>query len=179
MTTLAQPSETGNVSVWRDLLESVVLAVILAAILRLFIIQPFYIPSPSMEPTLLPNDRIIVNMLLYRFSPPKRGDVIVFRYPPDPSRDFVKRIVALGGETVEVRQGYLLVNGRRIEEPYLPHETMKDYKSYTVPQNTYFVMGDNRSNSDDSRFWGTVPRQNIVGKVFLIYWPPGRMRVIK
>jgi len=176
---LTQPSETGNVPVWRDLLESVVLAVVLAALLRMFIIQPFYIPSASMEPTLLINDRIIVNMLIYRFHPPQRGDVIVFRYPLDPSRDFIKRLVAFGGETVEVRNNNLIINGVRIVEPYLPHEVMADYGPFSVPQGSYFVMGENRKNSDDSRDWGPLPKRNIIGKAFLIYWPPGRMRLIK
>ncbi len=176
---MTQPSKTGNVPVWRDLLESVVLAVVLAALLRMFIIQPFYIPSASMEPTLLINDRIIVNMLIYRFHPPQRGDVIVFRYPLDPSRDFIKRLVAFGGETVEVRNNNLIINGVRIVEPYLPHEVMADYGPFPVPQGSYFVMGDNRNNSDDSRDWGPLPKRNIIGKAFLIYWPPGRMRLIK
>jgi len=179
LTVLTQFNETGNVPVWRDILESVVLAVILATLLRLFIIQPFYIPSSSMAPTLLPNDRIIVNMLLYRFRPPQRGDVIVFRYPVDPSRDFIKRVVAFGGETVELRNSNLIVNGRRIAEPYLPREIMADFGPYKVPQGDYFVMGDNRNNSDDSRDWGPLPKKNIIGKAFLIYWPPGRTELIK
>lgn len=165
--------------IWRDLLESVVLAVVLAAILRFFIIQPFYIPSASMEPTLLINDRLIVNMLLYRFSPPKRGDIIVFRYPVDPSRDFIKRVVALEGETVEVKQGYLFVNGRRLDEPYLPKQVMSDFGPVKVPPGDLFVMGDNRNNSDDSRVWGPLPKQNIIGKAFVIFWPPGRMRILR
>ncbi len=175
---MTQPKETG-VSIWRDLFESVVLAVVLAALLRMFIIQPFYIPSQSMEPTLLVNDRIIVNVLLYHFRPPQRGDVVVFRYPLDPSRDFIKRLVAFGGETVEVRNNNLIVNGVRIAEPYLPHEVMADYGPFTVPQGCYFVMGDNRNNSDDSRVWGALPKKNMIGKAFLIYWPPGRMGLIK
>lgn len=175
---MSQPIQTGDVPIWRDLLESVVLAVVLAAVLRFFIIQPFYIPSASMEPTLFVNDRIIVNMLLYRFSPPKRGDIIVFRYPVDPSRDFIKRVVALEGETVEVKQGYLFVNGRRLDEPYLPKQAMSDFAPKKVPPGNFFVMGDNRNNSDDSRVWGPLPRQNIIGKAFVIFWPPGRMRII-
>jgi signal peptidase I len=166
-------------SLWRDLLESVVLAVVLAALLRMFIIQPFYIPSQSMEPTLLVNDRIIVNVLLYHFRPPQRGDVVVFRYPLDPSRDFIKRLVAFGGETVEVRDDELIVNGVRIAEPYIPHEIMADYGPFKVPPGCYFVMGDNRNNSDDSRVWGALPEKNMIGKAFLIYWPPGRMGLIK
>ncbi len=165
--------------IWRDLLESVVLAVVLAAVLRFFIIQPFYIPSASMEPTLLINDRIIVNMLIYRFSPPKRGDIVVFRYPVDPSRDFIKRVVALEGETVEVKQGYLFVNGRRLDEPYLPKQVMIDFGPKKVPPGNLFVMGDNRNNSDDSRVWGPLPKQNIIGKAFVIFWPPGRMRILR
>lgn len=179
MADLNKSKETGDVPVWRDLLESVVLAVILATILRLFIIQPFYIPSPSMAPTLLPNDRIIVNMLLYRFRTPQRGDVIVFRYPVDPTRDFIKRVVAFGGETVELRNSNLIVDGRRIAEPYLPREIMADFGPYPVPLGDYFVMGDNRNDSDDSRDWGPLPKKNIIGKAFLIYWPTGRMELIK
>jgi signal peptidase I len=177
---LAEPSEAGNVPIWRDFLESVVLAVVLAAILRLFIIQPFWIPSGSMEPNLLPNDRIIVNMLVYRFHPPQRGDIIVFRYPLDPSRDFVKRLIALPGETVEIRNNNVIINGVRLNEPYLPPRTFEaDYGPFTVPQGSYFMMGDNRNNSDDSRVWGTVPKKNIIGKTFVIYWPLGRMQLIR
>ncbi len=176
---MTKPSETGNVPIWRDLLESVVLAIVLATLLRLFIIQPFYIPSESMEPTLFPNDRIIVNMLVYRFHPPQRDDVIVFRYPLDPTRDFIKRVVAFGGETVEVRNDNLIINGVRIAEPFLPHPIMANYGPFKVPQGYYFVMGDNRNNSDDSRVWGALPARNIIGKAFLIYWPPGRIGLLK
>ena len=176
---MTQPGETENMPVWRDLLESVILAVVLAALLRMFVIQPFYIPSASMEPTLLINDRIIVSMLAYRFHAPQRGDVIVFRYPKDPSRDFIKRLIALPGETVEVRNNTVIINGVRLAEPYLPSEVMADYGPYQVPQGCYFMMGDNRNNSDDSRDWGPLPQKNIIGKAFLIYWPPGRMRLIK
>lgn len=185
MAILSVGNEAANPPLWRDFMESVILAAVLATLLRLFIIQPFYIPSQSMEPTLMPDDRIIVNMLLYRFRAPQRGDIIVFHYPNDPSRDFVKRLVAFAGETVAIRDNTLLINGRRMDEPYLPHETMADFAPYKVPPGCYFVLGDNRNDSDDSRFWGpgntpeALPGGNIIGKAFLVYWPPGRIRVLQ
>ena len=106
------------------------------------------------------DDRIIVNMLVYRFHPPQRDDVIVFRYPLNPSRDFIKRVVAFGGETVEVHDDNLIVNGVRIAEPFLPHEIMPNYGPFQLPQGSYFVMGDNRNNSDDSPLSGALfPRE--------------------
>lgn len=179
MTALTQPNKTGNVPVWRDILESVVLAVILAAIIRLFVAQPFYISMQSMEPTVLPNDWIIVNMLVYRFHPPQRGDIVVLRYPLDPSRDFIKRVVGLEGETVEIRQNDLIINGKRVDELYLPKVTMADFGPEQVPQGYYFVMGDNRGVSSDSRAWGPLPGKNIIGKAFFIYWPPSEIGLIK
>lgn len=132
-----------------------------------------------MQPTLYPNDRIIVNKVLYRFREPDRGDIVVFKFPLDPSRDFIKRIIALEGETVEVSENYVYINGKRLEEPYLPHELMQNYKPYEVPKGYVFVMGDNRNNSDDSRVWGPLDKKNLIGKAFYIYWPPGRMGLLK
>jgi len=164
---------------WREILESVILAVVLAAVIRLWLFEPFYIPSPSMQPTLYPGDRIIVNKLSYRLHPPERGDVIVFKFPLDPQRDFVKRVVALEQETIEVRQGYVYINGRRLEEPYLPHELVPDYGPIKVPRGHLFVMGDNRNNSEDSRFWGPLNQKYLIGKAFFVYWPPHHMELIK
>ncbi len=164
----------------RDAVESVILAVVLAALVRLFVFEPFYIPSQSMEPTLLPRDRIIVNKLAYKFHPPQRGDIVVFKYPYDPSRDFIKRIVAFGGETVAIRQSHVFINGVRLEEPYLPyHAPVPNFGPIRVPRDHYFVMGDNRSNSDDSRFWGPLNKKYLVGKAVFIYWPPHRVGLIR
>jgi signal peptidase I len=132
-----------------------------------------------MQPTLYPRDRIIVNKVLYRLRPPARGDVVVFKFPLDPQRDFIKRIIALEGETVEIRQGYVYINGRRLEEPYLPYETVSDYGPSEVPPGYLFVMGDNRNNSEDSRVWGALHQKYLVGKAFFVYWPPHRMGMIK
>ncbi|GAB4264089.1 signal peptidase I [Thermincola ferriacetica] len=167
-------------SFFGEILESVAIAVILAFVIRVFLFQPFYIPSGSMEPTLQPGDRIIVNKFLYRFKEPARGDIIVFKYPRNPKRDFIKRVIGLPGETVEIRDSVLYINGKKVDQPYLPKGLR--YGSYgpvKVPEGSYFMMGDNRNNSEDSRVWGTLPRENIVGKAMLIYWPLARAGMIR
>ena len=165
---------------FNDVLESVLIAVVLAFLIRMFVFQPFYIPSSSMEPTLMPNDRIIVNKFIYRFREPARGDVIVFKYPLDPQRDFIKRLIGLPGETVEIKNSVLYINGAEVEESYLPESSFfNDYGPIKVEAGHYFMMGDNRNNSEDSRVWGLLPKENIVGKAILVYWPIPRMYVIK
>lgn len=164
---------------WKDILESVVLAVILAAVIRILLFEPFYIPSPSMEPALYPRDRIVVNKIVYKFRQPQRGDVVVFKYPLDTRRDFVKRVVAFEGETIEVRNNYVYINGRRLDEPYISHVMVPDFAPLHVPSGHIFVMGDNRNNSDDSRVWGPLNTDLLVGKAIFIYWPVERVRTIK
>ncbi|MDF9407447.1 MAG: Signal peptidase I T [Pelotomaculum sp. PtaB.Bin013] len=165
---------------FREVLESVAIAVLLAVIIRLFILEPFYIPSGSMEPTLKENDRIIVSKLNYHFQEPKRGDVVVFKYPLDTKRNFVKRMIAVGGETVAIKNSVLYINGQRVSEDYLPQGLrFADYGPVEVPAGSYFMMGDNRNNSDDSRVWGFLPKELIVGKAVVIYWPPGRAGVVQ
>ncbi|WP_227766682.1 signal peptidase I [Zhaonella formicivorans] len=167
-------------STFAELLESIAIAVILAFVIRIFLFQPFYIPSGSMEPTLMIGDRIIVNKITYRFSEPKRGDVIVFKYPLEPKRDYIKRVVGLPGETLEIKDGTLYINDRPTPEEYLPPNVpLADYGPITIPKNAYFMMGDNRSNSQDSRFWGTLQRDYIIGKAVLIFWPLNRFGTIK
>ncbi|WP_245574387.1 signal peptidase I [Desulfovirgula thermocuniculi] len=163
-----------------ELIESVAVAILLAVVIRLFILAPFYIPSGSMEPTLRIGDRIIVSKISYLFTEPQRGDIVVFRYPLDPSRDFVKRLVGLPGETVSLRNGQLYINGKPVPEDYLPKDMkFADFGPVRVPAGYYFVLGDNRNNSDDSRVWGPLPRQNIIGKAVLVYWPPQRVRILR
>ncbi|HOV78562.1 MAG TPA: signal peptidase I [Bacillota bacterium] len=167
-------------SVFSEIFESVAIAVILAVIIRLFVLEPFYIPSGSMEPTLKENDRIIVSKLTYRFQEPKRGDIVVFKYPKDPRRNFVKRLIAVGGETVALRNSRLYINGQPVQEDYLPQGLrFADYGPVEVPSGSYFMLGDNRNNSDDSRAWGFLPRNLIVGKEIFIYWPPGRAGIVR
>lgn len=172
--------EKNETSWWKDLLPSVFIAAVLALIIRSFLFTPFYIPSPSMEPTLYPSDRIIVNRLAYRFEEPKRGDVIVFKYPLNPQKDYIKRVIALAGDTVEARDNILYVNGKPIKENYLPPDVIyEDFGPIKVPANNYFMMGDNRNNSADSRSWGTLDRQLIIGKAMIVFWPPKNIGLIK
>jgi len=163
----------------RELLEVVVVSVAIAAFLITFVVQAFYIPSRSMEPTLEPGDRILVNKFIYRFHEPRRGDVIVFKFPLDPSRDFIKRVIGLPNDTVEIRSGALYINEKQVKEPYLPETFPGSYGPFKVPPRHLFVLGDNRGNSEDSRFWGALPRENIVGKAMVIYWPFPRATLIK
>lgn len=182
----------------REWIESIVIAFILAMFIRTFIIELFKIPSGSMRMTLLEGDRILVSKLWYGpkipltkfrlpgFSSPKRGDVIVFIYPEDRKRDFIKRLIALGGETVEIKDGVIYIDGKEIEDPsikniyyYSRGEYGGPHQKINVPKDSYFVLGDNSGSSRDSRYWGFVPKDLVIGKAELIYWPLYRMRFIK
>lgn len=163
-----------------EVLESIIIAVLLAVLIRLFILAPFVIPSGSMIPTLIEGDRIIVSKITYRIWEPQRGDVIVFKYPRDPSRDYVKRLIGLGGETVALKNNRLFINGQEVTEKYLPSGLhFNDYGPVRVPEGHYLMLGDNRNVSEDSRYWGPLPEKNIVGKALLIYWPPHRIKLFK
>jgi signal peptidase I len=181
-------------------ITELIVIVMIVLLIRTFVAQAYNIPSGSMKPTLLVGDFILVNKLVYRFSEPQRGDIVVFKYPIDPNIDFIKRIVALPGEEVEVRNNQVFINGKPlplievgrgeengvrkvIYEEVLPegikHKVQfyedfpfsrRDFGPVVVPPNHYFVMGDNRDNSEDSRYWGFLPRENIVGKAFVIYF---------
>jgi signal peptidase I len=184
-------------SVVREYFETIVVAVILALFMRTFVVQAFKIPTGSMEPNLLIGDHLLVNKFV--FAPTlsnaergllpatdiRRGDIVVFKYPEDPERDFIKRVIGLPGETLELRDRRILVNGRAIDEPYahyLPRpqgftgvdgasdDVRVRYGPVVVPAGSVFVMGDNRDNSQDSRYWGFLPKDNIKGKALLIYW---------
>jgi signal peptidase I len=171
---------------------SILMAVCLFLLTRAFVVQAFEIPSGSMMNTLLIGDYILVNKLLYGpgvpftdwhlpgLKDPDRGDVIVFRYPGDETRDFIKRVVAVGGDTVQVEEDRVYVNGRPVDEPYVrrgwPSGVLQGCpyvygcRPTVVPRGSYFVLGDNRDNSQDSRYWGFVTRGEVVGKAFVVYW---------
>lgn len=136
------------------------------------------VESVSMQPTLFAGNFVVVNKLSYRFGEPSRGDIIVFRYPPDPELDpYIKRVIGLPGEHVLVEDGKVYINGVRISEPYLETQTQQGGE-WTVPQDGLFMMGDNRNNSSDSRAWGMVPLENVIGKAFIVYWPPEKWEVL-
>lgn len=150
-------------------------AFVLALLIQQFVVKPFGIPSESMEPTLLKGDRVLVSRLAYRFGEPQRGDVVVF-HPPLGAEDYIKRIVAVGGDHVAVKNGKLYLNGEPQQEPYIKDgDILGEFDDIVVPKGSFFVMGDNRNNSGDSRVFGTITRQAIVGKAFARYWPPTRI----
>ncbi len=174
---------------WRssiiETLDASIIAALLSLLIITFVVQAFYIPSASMEPTLQVGDRILVSKFSYRFGTVHRGDVMVFHYPLNPGKDFVKRVVALPSETVELRDGVVLINGAPIRELYPTALAAGDractsnYAPVRIPQGQLFVLGDNRCNSEDSRFFGFVPRPNVVGKALFVYWPPQRLGFVR
>jgi signal peptidase I len=186
-------------SFWRELPFLILVALIVAIVIKTFLVQAFFIPSASMNPTLVEGDRVMVNKLAYRFGDPARGDVIVFDNPlqPDdgeesvlaalvrhvaeslgissPDTALIKRVVAVGGETIEISGGVVLIDGEPIEEPYLPATAeMRDFGPFEVPSGHVFVMGDNRGASQDSRRFGAIPEDEIIGRAFVKVWPPSR-----
>ncbi len=179
----------------REYFESIVVAVILALFIRTFVVQAFKIPTSSMEPNLLVGDHLLVNKFV--FAPTaasleravlpirdiRRGDVVVFKYPEEPERDFIKRVMGLPGEIVELRNRQIFINGTAIDEPYAHYlfpataesegasvDVRERYGPVTVPGGHLFVMGDNRDNSQDSRYWGFLPRHYVKGRALMIYW---------
>jgi len=208
-------------SVIREWVESILIALVLAAFIRSYFIQPFKIPSGSMRMTLIEGDHLFVDKWHYGpnllpeihspdflrpyvdiqwpdvlkplikvrlpgFGTPRRGDVIVFIYPNDRTKDFIKRLIGLPGETVEIKGGDIYVNGHLIDDPRIKnvyYYNRGDYggadKPITVPEGYYFVLGDNSASSHDSRYWGFVPAEDVVGKADLIFWPFDRVRIIR
>ncbi len=154
-------------------------ALVVAFVVKTFLFQAFYIPSESMEPTLDIGDRVLVNKLSYEAHDVNRGDLVVFERPPndipiggDDTEDLIKRVVGLPGETIEARDGDVYIDGRRLEEPYLPDDVAtQNLPAQQVPAGHVFVMGDNRNNSEDSRFFGAIDQDLIVGRVFVRVWP--------
>jgi signal peptidase I len=148
----------------------------LALAIIIFLYQPVKVEGTSMAPLLSDQERIFINKFVYRFEPIERGDVVVFWYPLDRSKSFIKRVVGLPGEAIEVRSGHLYVDGTQLQEPYVPASYLDDlsYPARVIPSGEYFVMGDHRDSSNDSRVFGPVPRQCIYGKAVFAYWPVDR-----
>lgn len=198
---LRQIKETAGFmrKVWAcDWIDSIFVAVVFAIIIRTFVIQPFKIPSGSMWPTLKEGDVLFVNKFLFGARIPftdkrlpkvrdlKRGDVIVFLYPENPKKAFIKRLVGIPADTVEIRKGTIYINDKPLLEDDFSQRYYYNYgplaaedEKITVPKNSYFVLGDNSASSQDSRYWGFVPHRNILGKAVIIWWPPNRIRIIK
>lgn len=185
-------------SIFWEWVESIIIALCLAMVIRTFIVQAFKIPTGSMRSTLLEGDLILVNKFIYGakipftslnlplIRKPQKGDVVVFIYPNDPKKDFIKRLVAAEGETVEIRNGTIYINDQPLLESvfnriyyYNRGDFAAEGKKITVPKGHFFVLGDNSASSQDSRYWGFVPHENLLGKAIVIYWPPQRIRIIK
>lgn len=170
-------------TLWRDLsrwLRDVVVAVGGAVIIVVFFYQPVKVEGVSMAPELTDQERIFVNKFRYRVDEIERGDIVVFWYPLDRTTSYIKRVIGVPGDVVEIRDGRVLVNGLLIEEPYVPPESMdhRSFQTVVVEPGQYYVLGDHRSQSSDSRTWGLVPRENIYGKAVFRYWPVTKMGTI-
>jgi signal peptidase I len=188
----AEPKPVKAKGIVREYAESIIIAILLALVIRTFIVQAFKIPSGSMEDTLAIGDHILVNKFIYgskipftsdrilKIRDPRQGDVIVFEYPEDPSKDFIKRVIGVPGDTVEVKDKRVYVNGKLYANPHEVHKEAEEIPKemnprdnkdpVKVPANSYFVMGDNRDRSYDSRFWGFVTMDRIKGLAFIKYW---------
>lgn len=169
-----------------DLVETFVIAGAIFVVVYAFLFRPFQVNGQSMFPNYKNGEYILTNLIALRLSPIQRGEVIVFKSPTDKEKDFIKRVIGLPSETVMVKTGYVYVNGKKLDETYLPSDFktypgsfMIEGKEVTVPQDNYFVLGDNRDFSSDSREWGFVSKDKLIGKSLLVYWPLSDMRVVE
>ncbi|MFH1459235.1 MAG: signal peptidase I [Candidatus Omnitrophota bacterium] len=170
----------------REYAESLLIAFVLAMVIRAFVVQAFKIPTGSMIPTLIEEDRILVNKFIYWFRPPERGEVIVFKYPEDTSLAFIKRLIGCAEEELEIKNGKIFINNEKILNTKINsrfYYNRGDFggidQKIKIPKDALYVLGDNSNNSRDSRYWGFVPKKNLIGKAILIYWPLQRMRLIE
>lgn len=172
---------------WKNWGEPFLVAAVLAFVIRTFLIGPYKIPTGSMRLTFIEGDRIFADKISYRFRKPTRGDIIIFKAPIDPRKDFVKRLAGLPGDKIEIKQGKLIINGKQIDAPpfsqhYYYNRNDWDYAKegqiIEVPEGSYFALGDNSAQSNDSRNWGFIPAKNVVGKAICIWWPPKRVKLV-
>lgn len=162
----------------REVIETVLLTLLIFVVIR-FVIQSYHVEGPSMQPGLHTDEYVLVNKVSYLFQAPERGDIIVFHYPRDTTQDFIKRIIGLPGDTVRTDQTHVWVDGVLLKEPYIQEAiNLNPPTIWKVPPGDYFVLGDNRRVSDDSRYWGFVPKDLIVGKAMLVYWPASNWEIL-
>lgn len=173
---------------WKNWGEPFLVAAILAFLIRTFLVGPYKIPTGSMRMTFVEGDRIFADKITYRFKEPQRGDIIIFKAPMDPKKDFVKRLVGLPGDKIVIRDGKLVINEEVLDDPpfsqhyYYNREDWdfgKEGQTIQVPEESYFALGDNSAQSNDSRNWGFIPAKNIVGKAICIWWPPKRIKLAR
>jgi signal peptidase I len=180
-----KPNFRSILSFFGDIVETVIIALVIFLVVYIFLVQPHRVSGDSMKPNFLDGELILTDKISYRIDQPKRGDVIVFKAPVDQSKDFIKRIIGLPGEKIEIKAGEIYINDKKLNEPYFSDaklaETGTHYEttSITVPERHYYVFGDNRLASFDSREWGPLPKENIVGRAWLIYWPINKIKFIR
>jgi signal peptidase I len=174
----ARPYAESRLSLW---LRDILISVAASFLIIMFLYQPVRVEGTSMQPELRDQDRLFINKFAYHFENISRGDVVVFHYPRDPSKSYIKRIIALPGDTLDIDEGRVYVDGKRIDETYVPrrYRDTRSIPEMVIPPNEYFVMGDHRSISSDSRDFGPVPRDLIYGKAAFVYWPADNMGVIR
>lgn len=180
----APASKAQGQGFWRsqkDNILTIVIALLLAIIMRGFVAESRYIPSPSMVPTLYPGDRVVVEKLSYRWRSPQPGDIVVFNPPTQlqaagfaADQAFIKRVIAVAGQTIQVHDQHVFIDGQPLSEPYIADAPKYDMPAVKVPPGTLFVMGDNRNNSNDSHVWGFLPQSNVIGRANIRFWPPGQ-----
>lgn len=170
---IPERSAPGIVAEFRGWLKDILLAVIIAFLMVVFLYQPVKVEGTSMQPELLDQERIFVNKFVYHFEEIHRGDIVVFWYPKDPSKSFIKRVLGVPGDVVSIRDGQVYINGQMVEERYVPrgYQDADSYPPVRVREGHYYVLGDHRNASNDSRSWGLVPRKFIYGKAVFRYWP--------
>ena len=159
--------------------EQALLGILLAVAVTLFVMQGFCVSGACMQPHLFTGERVLANKLAYHLGEPRRGEIVIFDYPKDPTQIYVKRVIGLPGETVAIRSGAVSINGKQLAEPYKTYQAHGDMAPRVIRRGEYFVMGDNRDVSDDSRYWGDLPRYDIIGQAVACYWPPARCQVFK
>ncbi len=158
--------------VWRDIVQTVVLAVVLAFLIRTFALESFQVDGHSMLPTLTTGDRVLVDKLLYRIEGPRTGEIVVFKSPVNESQDWIKRVIGVPGDTVKIVAGQVYINGHRYSEPFVKLNYRYNYGPVTVTPGHLFVLGDNRTNSYDSRYFGLLSEWRVKGDAFFVWWPP-------
>lgn len=175
--TPSHPPSPGTKTILREIVETAGLSLLLAFGMRTFVAEARYIPSGSMLPTLEINDRLIIEKLSYDFGTPRRGDIVVFNPPESLNQTdaFIKRVIGLPGDQIEVKNGLVYANGEPLQEPYIETKPNYQYGPVTVPENEYLVLGDNRNESFDSHYWGFVPQDHLIGRAMFRFWPPDRL----
>lgn len=172
-----EKKESAALKSWWQIVKGIDILLILGLLFRFFILQPFVVDGNSMEPNFHDQEYLLVNQLTYRLRPPERGETIIFRFPKNPQEDYIKRIIGLPGETVEIADGQILINSQLLDEKYLTADEQTIANGGLTPfekilgSDEYFVMGDNRTHSSDSREWGAVPKKNIIGRAWLVVYP--------